>query len=252
MLEYIKTGKNGDYVLLIHGFCEWIGYWDGLVNKLSSTNQCLAINISGYGKSPDINPYTLENISLQINELLLSLKIEKIALVGHSMGGYISLAFCELYPDKVNKLVLLNSTAFADSDEKKVQRLKTVNYLNEHGVESFIKPFVPPLFYHKNRAICSKIIEDLIQNGILISKKTIENCTLAMRERPDRTDILKKAKFPILYIIGKNDSSVRLEDSISQCHLSAENHILILDEAGHQCLYEKEEIVVQSIQNFLK
>lgn len=251
MIEYKKTGKTGSYVLLIHGFCEWIGYWDDLVEVLSKTNQCISISIPGYGESPSIEPYTLENIALKIHQLITELKIEKLSLIGHSMGGYISLAYCALFSEKIEKLIMLNSTAYADGEEKKNQRIKTINYLKEHGVEAFITPFVPPLFYIKNRTNCIKIIEDLTNEGIKISQNTIENCSLAMKDRPDRSKVLLESAFPVLYIIGKNDGSVKFEDSLSQCHLAKECHVLILDEAGHQCLYEKKEAVTKSIKNFL-
>jgi pimeloyl-ACP methyl ester carboxylesterase len=205
----------------------------------------------GYGESPTIEPYTLDGIAIELEKLIIHLKIEKFSLIGHSMGGYVSLAYIRRYRDRVQKLVMLNSTAYPDSEEKKMQRDKTVAYLYEHGVSSFITPFVPPLFYFKNREVCKPAIDALIETGLKIPLETIISCTKAMRDRPDSTDIISQIQIPILYVIGKEDAAVKFEDSIAQVALSPMCKPLVLDETGHQALYERQELVLREIINFL-
>ncbi len=187
-----------------------------------------------------------------VHKLLLSLKLTKIILIGHSMGGYVAFAFAEKHAEMLSGLVLFHSTAYADPEEKKAQRTKTIKYLEEYGVEAFIRPFVPPLFYPPNRERCKEAIEKLTEIGLKIPLKVIADSAAAMRDRPDRSYVLTEAKYPVLYIVGKNDTAVKMEDSMAQSQLPAECYVQILGNTGHQGLFEKEAETLKMIEAFAK
>ncbi|CEN49046.1 Beta-ketoadipate enol-lactone hydrolase I (fragment) [Capnocytophaga canimorsus] len=121
---YTKKGK-GKAVILLHGFLENHTIWEKFAEELSATHRVITPDLAGHGKTPcfsEIHP--MEMMAEGIFEILQAEKIKDCILVGHSMGGYVSLAFAEKYPDQVKGIVLMNSTAAADSIEKQKNREK--------------------------------------------------------------------------------------------------------------------------------
>ena len=240
MLSYKSTG-SGPVIVFLHGFCEAKEVWESSHARLSGKYRVISIDFPGSGQSESAGELSIDSMAEQVYHLLKSLKIDKYIIVGHSMGGYVSLALAEKHPEVLVGLCLFHSTAYPDSEEKKQQRNKTINYLNEHGVEAFIRPFVPPLFYPQNRAACEKDIQMLIEVGCKVPLKIIGSCVATMRDRPDRTHVLKEAKFPVLFIIGKNDTSIKMEDVIVQSQMPANGYVQILENTAHQGIYEREK-----------
>lgn len=250
MLSFIDKG-NGSVVVFIHGYCEWKGYWQSAIDVFSSKYRCIVPDLPGHGESASIANVSIEAMAEQVQHILVSANINRVTLVGHSLGGYVCLAFAERYPEMVTGLCLFHSTAYADSEEKKQQRNKTIVYLKENGTEAFIRPFVPPLFYPANREKCKAAIDKLIEEGLKTKPEVIADTAAAMRDRPDRTHVLTEAKYPVLFIIGKNDASVKPEDSLAQSNLPKESYVLLLGDTAHQGLFEKEKETLDMIGYFL-
>jgi pimeloyl-ACP methyl ester carboxylesterase len=248
-LSYKETG-SGSVIVFLHGFCEAKEVWESSHARLSGKYKIISIDFPGSGQSETVLDLTIDLMAEQVFELLKSLKIDKYIVVGHSMGGYVSLALAEKHPDSLAGLCLFHSTAYPDSEEKKQQRNKTLNYLNEHGVEAFIRPFVPPLFYPQNRVACENAIQALIEMGCKVPLPIIASCVASMRDRPDRTHILMEAKFPVLFIIGKNDTSIKMEDAIAQSQLPANSYIQLLENTAHQGIYERENETINMLNAF--
>lgn len=248
-LGYTDTGK-GPAIVLIHGFCESKNYWTDAVTALSPQFRVITFDVPGYGESEAIDNFTLEAVADAFAWKLELLGVQKALFVGHSMGGYIALALAERHAGLMAGLCMFHSTAYEDSEEKKAQRDKTIRYLNDNGVEAFIRPFVPPLFYAKNRQKCEAAIAQITEEGLKLDLKVIAASVAAMRDRPERTHVLTDANYPVLYIVGKNDASVKLEDSISQLHLAPKSYAQILDDTGHQGFFEKQEETLAMLKAF--
>lgn len=251
MLSYTDHGK-GEAIVFLHGYCESKAIWSQFDTALSKIHRIVCIDLPGYGDSEAIEHLSMETMAESVYEVLNSLKLSKLILIGHSMGGYVALAFAEKHPGMLSGLVLFHSTAYADSDERKAQRNKTINYLQEYGVEAFIRPFVPPLFYPPNRERCKDAIQKLIEIGLRTPLKVIADSAAAMRDRPDRSHILTDAVYPVLFIVGKNDSSVKPDDSLAQSQLPSEAYVQLLGETGHQGLFEREVETVKMLEAFVK
>ncbi len=251
MLSFTDKGK-GDAIVFLHGYCESKDVWQAFEASISKKNRVICIDLPGYGDSKPLANLTMESMAVAVFEVISSLKLEKLLLVGHSMGGYVALAFAEKHSESVIGLCLFHSSAYADSDEKKAQRDKTIKYLHDNGVESFIRPFVPPLFYVGNREKCKIAIQNLTDIGLKVSLEVIVNSAMAMRDRPDRTKVLKKAKYPVLFIVGKNDSAVKPEDSMAQSQLPTNSYVQMLGDTGHQGLFERESETLNMIKGFAK
>ena len=172
-------------------------------------------------------------------------------MVGHSLGGYVTLAFADLYPDYLKGIGLFHSTAFADSDQKKETRTKAVEFLKVHGVHDLVSNMFWTLFSKKSRELLSNEIKEVIQQGLKTSKDTAIQTTLFMRNRPDRMQLLKNVTFPVLFIIGKEDQAVTLEQSLKECYLPQQSHILILDNVAHMGMLEAFNTTFIRIKTFL-
>lgn len=250
-LSFDRRGR-GKVVVFIHGFCEAKEYWDNTLKTMAEHFTCISIDLPGFGSSSAIANVSMESLAEAVYFQLNSMEINEFILVGHSLGGYVSLALAEKYPQAILGLVMCNSTAFADSEEKKIQRTKTIKFLDDNGLEEFVRPFVPPMFFPKNRKDCQKAIDEIIDMGLRADVNAVKATIAAMKNRISRISVIENAKFPVLYVIGKDDGSVKMEDSIKQCHLAPLSFALFLDECDHQSIHEKFEIVIETILGFCK
>ncbi|MFN0048465.1 MAG: alpha/beta fold hydrolase [Cytophagales bacterium] len=249
MLSYSDNGK-GNALVFLHGYCESMAVWNAFDAQLSQTNRVICIDLPGYGKSKPIPHLSMESMADAVFEAINHLEIKHFVVIGHSMGGYVALALAEKHPKSIMGLCLFHSTAYPDSEEKQAQRNKTIKYLNENGVEAFIRPFVPPLFHSPNRERCKASIQKLIDIGLSTPLNVISESAAAMRDRPDRTHVLSESKFPVLFIVGKNDGAVKPEDSMAQSLLPSKSYVQILGETGHQGLFERESETIKMLEAF--
>jgi pimeloyl-ACP methyl ester carboxylesterase len=177
--------------------------------------------------------------------------IQQCLLLGHSLGGYISLAFLEKYPHMVAGIGLMHSTAFADTEERKRSRNHVINFVEKHGVEEFINSFVPPLFFPGNRKKLQPQIEELLAIARTTPKETLIAYTRAMQQRQNHLQVLQQYKGPILYIAGDHDTGLPLADTHQQVHSLSNCRRHILKDTAHMGMYESPEESLQIIKNFV-
>ena len=246
---YSITGK-GRPVVLLHGFGEDGNIWNTLAENLHQEFKCVIPDLPGSGKSDWL---TGDNISLEdyadgIKCILDREDIAETTMIGHSMGGYITLAFAEKYPQLLKGFGLFHSSAFADDDDKKETRVKTITFIKEKGVPQYLKTSFPNLFADKGHPA----IEKLIEAGKTISSETLIQYLQAMIKRPDRTNFLQSYKKPVLFIIGEKDAAVPLQTSLQQCHLPPIAFVNILKNVGHMGMVEAEIESGNAVLNFLQ
>ena len=172
-------------------------------------------------------------------------------LIGHSMGGYITLAFAEKYPELLNAFGLFHSTAYADDDAKKETRRKGIEFIKNNGASAFLKTTTPNLFSEKTKKENPELVEKLIDQSKDFSSESLIQYYEAMIQRPDRTSVLKSFQQPILFIIGKHDTAVPLQSSLEQCYLPSISHIHILQNSGHMGMWEEKDKATEILLNFL-
>jgi pimeloyl-ACP methyl ester carboxylesterase len=222
--------------------------WDDFVPLLSDTNKVITIDLPGFGKSTALeSPFTIEQIADTILDWLLAEKISESMLIGHSLGGYVALAMAEKRPDLFSGLGLFHSTAFADTAEKKESRLKVIDFINKNGVLAFTTNFIPPLFADQNHWAIAKVREIAIQS----SYDAVVGYTNAMRNRPDRTLVLKKLKIPVLFLAGEADAGIPFETILTQAKQCESPEIQILKEVAHMGMFENPEASAAIIRAFV-
>lgn len=238
-------------LVFLHGFIESREIWTDFTHDFPSTYRIFAPDLLGHGaNTSSAADYSMEAQARYVAEQLHAQQIDRAVLVGHSMGGYVALALAEAHPELVAGLCLLNSSAFADSEEKKESRAKNRNFIERHGVEKFMNSFVRPLFAPAHRDTMPEQLQLLEDIGKATPQATFLGGLRAMAARPDRTHVLREAAFPVLTIAGKEDVAVPLEQSVAQAHLAPVSYALFLAGVGHLSYLEAPEQTRRAVQDF--
>jgi pimeloyl-ACP methyl ester carboxylesterase len=235
-------------VVFIHGFCENHSVWDDFLALLPKQHQYFAPNISELTHCQKMDDYA-KYIKKQLDEA----QVEKAVFIGHSMGGYIALAFAELFPEMITGLGLFHSSAYADSEERKETRLKAIQYIVKHGAKDFIEDFLPNMFNTAFKKQHTSYIQKKIgEYSEKISEEALIAATLAMRDRSDRTKILKEADYPFLMIAGGKDKFVAMAVALEQITLLKNPYCLILNDIAHAGMLESPELCAKFITEFIE
>lgn len=257
---YYRSIGQGKPVILLHGFGEDGTVWERQVTALQNNYRLIIPDLPGSGKSLLVANANIETYAVIIKELVnieLSPAIQNggdlanVSLIGHSMGGYIALAFAEKYPQYLNSLGLFHSSAFADADEKKATRKKAIEFILENGALTFLKTSIPGLFNETFAVENESVISSLISKATNFTDAALVQYYEAMIARPDRILVLKNFTKPVLFIIGEHDKAVPLQSSLEQCYLPAISHVHILENAAHMGMYEQTEKANMALINFL-
>lgn len=235
-IHYEITGE-GLPLIFLHGFNESSAIWNKIVTELSIGYQCVTIDLPGFGQSVLPDSLTIKYMADAVHRVIDELKLVKPIIIGHSMGGYVTLELVQNYPNLVSGAGLFHSTAFADSEEKKINRTKTIDFLERNPVELFFKTFIQGLFAPFNiKPSMTSQVEAMVH---ATPKKSVMAAILAMREREDRTNILKISNIPWLFIAGKHDSLIPLEQITLQSSFCSRSMIELLNNSGHLGMIEE-------------
>ncbi len=242
---FYRTIGAGKPIVLLHGFAEIGDVWENQIEFLKDHFFLIIPDLPGSGKSEMINDMSIEGMSETIKALIdFELKsplqgAEGVSMAGHSMGGYISLALAEKYPDMLSSIALVHSSAFADSEEKKANRLKSIEFVKKNGAYEFLKAVISDLFTEKWASANQEIVDLQIEKSKDFTDEAIIAYYQAMINRPDRTHVLKSFGKPILFIIGEHDKAVPFEQSMQQCYLPNLSYITILRNSAHMGMFEE-------------
>lgn len=248
-VHFTSIGK-GNAVVLLHGFLENSAMWNEIANILSKRNRVICIDLLGHGQTGNLGYiHSMEDQANMVNAVLNHLRLRKYIFVGHSMGGYVALAFAKLFPESVKGLCLMNSTALPDSEEKKLSRDRAIKAIKKNH-KTFVRVAIPMLFSEKNREIYLKEIEQITQEALELSPQGIIAALEGMKIRKNQTSIYKKANFPIQMIIGKQDPALDYDSLISQTKNTKVNVIEFPD--GHMSHIENKNELTETLTSFIK
>ena len=247
---YYSISGNGFPIIFLHGFNENITIWDSILTPISKKYQCICIDIPGFGKSPLPTNLTLKYMADAVHRIIEQLELIKPIIIGHSMGGYVLLELVHHYPDLFSGSGLFHSTAIPDTNERKANRLKTIEFLDHNPVAPFFKIFIEGLFAPQNLKL------KYIKQAEAIICKTHKNSAIAgvkaMLERTDRTELLKQSHMPWLLIAGQSDQLIPVEQIAIQASYCQRAMIEILYNSGHLGMIEEPEKSSEIILKFAK
>lgn len=248
--HYKKMG-SGIPVMLVHGFGEDASIWDAQIKALEDDCMLLIPDLRGTGKaSVSSLPTSIEAMAADLLSILDAEKIKSCILLGHSMGGYVALAFAEMYPERLYAFGLIHSTTYADTKEKKATRSKAIEFIIAHGSNAFLKTSTPNLFSESFQKEHTETIINLINKGSALEPSVLIAHYKAIMARPDRTNVLAESKVPVLMVIGKEDKAVNPADAVAQSKLNPLCTTVILD-TGHMSMLEAPEHLNMHMRNFI-
>ena len=248
-IHYSITGE-GKCVVLLHGFLLNTKIWSGLIPLLSKKNKVLAIDLPGHGKSDCIDEiHSMELLANLVNFILEENNITSANLLGHSMGGYVALAFAEKKPENLKGLCLMNSTSRADSDEKKTNRDRAIEAV-KNNYKTFVRISVSNLFKPSNRLILTKEIKEVTKEALKTPLQGIVAALEGMKNRPDRETLLSETSFKKMMIIGKEDPALDYNSLIEQTQNSDIKVVEFPD--GHMSHIENIKEFTYNILHFIE
>jgi len=241
---------SGKPLMMIHGFAEDHRVWNRQLESLSENFQLLIPDLPGSGKSDLLAHTSMESMAEVIVAIMDKESIDQCCMIGHSMGGYVTLAFAEKNPARLNSFCLYHSTAYADSEEKKGIRLKAIDFIKKNGVEEFLKTSTPNLFAKRTQddgprttdhrvQSRKEMIQQLIDDYKNMKPESLIAYYQAMIRRPDRTAVLKSFTKPILFLLGKEDTAVPYQQGLEQSVLPRYPEVHTLELSGHMGMWEQ-------------
>ena len=237
---YYKEYGIGPIVVLLHGFGEDSSIWKHQVNHLPGY-RLLVPDLPGSGRSAMITDMSMEGMARAVQQLLVAklAQGEKAVVVGHSMGGYITLALAEQYPHLLRGFGLFHSTAAADSEEKKEVRRKGIAFIQSHGGKAFLETTIPNLYSPHTKENKESLLKEHLSAAHNFLDAALVSYYVSMMNRKDRKDVLKNAAVPVLLILGRHDAAVPISDSWHQTHMADLSYIHILELSGHMGMVEE-------------
>ncbi len=248
---FTDQGK-GRAVVLLHGFLGSAAIWQWLIEDLSRSYRVIAIDLPGHGQSECIGyVHSMDRMAKAVKAVMDQLRLKKYVMIGHSMGGYVCLAFADLFPDNLKGFCLFHSTAYPDSEEKKTDRLRAINIVKANK-NVYTKTTIRNLFAKKNL----KYLHDEIAFAYGIACKTSQQgivaALLGMRDRPARDIILGMVQYPVMMVIGEHDNVLPAEQLLEQSQLMKQATVLYLEHDGHFGFLESPKPVAKAMRKFLR
>lgn len=245
---YTDSGK-GNSVVLLHGFLENNTMWDAVVEEVSKRNRVICIDLLGHGKTGCIGYiHSMVEMAEAVKAVLQELKIRRAIFVGHSMGGYVALAFAEKYSKNVKGLCLLNSTSQADSEERKKLRLRA-NEMAKENYETLVKMSIGNLFAEQTRKQFSEVIEKVRAEALKTPVRGYIAASEGMRLRENKEAVLQTIDKRLM-IAGKQDSILNYDAVVKESNRTKTTLIELPN--GHMSHIEAKEELLKALANFVK
>jgi pimeloyl-ACP methyl ester carboxylesterase len=250
-LRYQVLGE-GVPVMLVHGFGEDSNVWDRQIPQLEKRFCLIIPDLPGSGQS-ELNPdVSMENMADALHAIVEEEGLESVTILGHSMGGYVTLAFAEEYPKKVKAFGLVHSTAYSDTDEKIATRKKGIEFMRRHGVEEFLKTSAPNLFSPRSKEENPALVDEVINRYKSMDVNALIAYYEAMMVRRDRTDVLKDFTRPILFLAGEQDTTIPYDQVVQQSDLPLLSYLHVLHRSGHMGMWEEPNECAFILEEYIK
>lgn len=246
---YTDQGK-GQAIVLLHGFLENSKMWTPFLPELTKKNRVICIDVLGHGQTNCLGYiHSMELMAEAVEAVLNHLKIKQSIFIGHSMGGYVALAFAEENPKSVIGLCLMNSTAEADSKEKKENRDRAIVAVKQNH-KTFIRLAISNLFSPKNRTVFVEDIKRITNEALQTPLQGIIAALEGMKIRPNRKSVLNCTTYKVIMMISKEDPVLDYKALINQAKKAQAKIVEFPD--GHMCHIENKDDFLRSVLHFIE
>ncbi len=248
-ISFSSIGK-GAAIVLLHGFLENSTMWNSVAKELSKQNKVICIDLLGHGNTECMGyVHSMELMAEAVEAVLKHLRIRKSILIGHSMGGYVALAFAEKNPQKVKGLCLMNSTSLADDNERKTLRTRANKLVQKH-FKNMVQMSFTNLFSEESRNTYKYELKIALKEAVQTTLQGYIACQEGMKIRPNREPVLQELPCKKLLIIGKKDPVLDFETSIKE---AKNNHLeTVIFNDGHMSHIENKVELIDALKQFVK
>jgi pimeloyl-ACP methyl ester carboxylesterase len=247
---YFSEKGKGNTVVLLHGFLENKTMWKNVIPELSKRNRIITIDLLGHGKSDCLGyVHSMELFAETIEAVLKHLQIRKCILVGHSLGGYVALAFAEKNPQKIKGLCLMNSTSNEDETERQALRLRA-NKMIQSNFTNIVRMSFANLFGPISKTILKEEMELAISEALKTSIQGYMAAQEGMRIRANRNAVLTENTFKKLIIVGEKDPVLSFRISFKEAKNT--NSKIVIFPNGHMSHIENKIALIATLKEFVK
>ncbi|MDR1169735.1 MAG: alpha/beta hydrolase [Prevotellaceae bacterium] len=250
---YISDTKKGEKtVALLHGYLETSEVWAGFTKLLKPHFRVIAIDLPGNGLSgTQQDENSMEFMADVVAEVLNHSKVDRATITGHSMGGYVALAFAEKYGEQTEKLCLFHSTPNPDTEEKKQNRDREIALIEESKLDLILKVNIASMFAGENLKRMEEAIAMISENAAISEPEGIIACLRGMKSRRDMNPFLAGFDKPLLFIFGRKDKYISETVAAGLIEKFPNAKALILENSGHAGFLEEPEISSQKLIEFI-
>jgi pimeloyl-ACP methyl ester carboxylesterase len=249
-LRASDTGK-GKTIVLLHGYLETMEVWEKIIAELSKTFRVITLDLPGHGLSDFCeNTATMEFMADCVKTLLDKQKVSECFVVGHSMGGYVALAFAKKYPAAAKALCLFSSTPNADTEQKKIDRDREINLIRAGKFELILKNNISRGFATMNLKKFDEEIFAIEDTATVANTNGIISCLQAMKLREDMNDFMKTIQQKALFVFGKYDNYITFDIAKNIMQKYPQATYAILQNSGHNGFIEEPEESINALSSF--
>ncbi|WP_397364371.1 alpha/beta fold hydrolase [Olleya sp. R77988] len=246
---YTVSGK-GSAIVLLHGFLEDSSMWNDLVALLSKKNKVICIDLLGHGKTESLGyVHTMDDMANAVYAVLKHLKLRKYTFIGHSMGGYVALAFAKLHTKNIKGLCLLNSTYQADDEDRKLLRTRA-NKMIQSNFNNMVRMSFANLFSASSKEKHKQAFHAALQIALKTSLQGYMAGQEGMKLREDSSVFFANAPFKTCIVLGKKDTVIDIESTINFAKKHAIETFVFSE--GHMSHIENKEQYLQQIMFFIE
>lgn len=251
-VSYSVTG-TGRSVVLLHGYLEAGEVWKPLSKELEKEFRIIAIDLPGHGDSGvKGDRHTMEFLAGAVRRVISDAGEEKIVMVGHSLGGYVALAFVEIYPEMLAGYVLFHSHPHADTPEAATRRQREIDVVIA-GKKNIMYPGnISMMFAEKNLKSLPAALERSKMIASRISGDGIIALLNGMITRPSRQSVLEQGQVPLLWLLGRDDLYFSPGEALQETRLPVNAEVAILENSGHMGFIEETEKSAGLIAGFIR
>lgn len=257
-VHILDSEKGEKCIILLHGYLETMYIWSEFADLLSREYRVILIDIPGHGLT-DYAPAdssgnrinTMDFCASVVKDVLDKCSVSKAAIGGHSLGGYIALACCRLYPERFEKLILFNSHPYEDPEEKAIDRKREIDIIESGKLLVLASVSVPKMYCRANLRDMDEKIRETLELCETHDPMGIVASIKGMQLRPDSSSVLLDSSIPSMVIVGDDDIFMpapmiqKMRESFPKVSFE------VLDQCGHNCFIERPAKVLDSVISFV-
>jgi pimeloyl-ACP methyl ester carboxylesterase len=250
---HISDTKKGDKtIILLHGYLETLYVWEEFTALLSKEMRVVAIDLPGHGLTGSSEVNTMKYCADVVASVMDKLEIKSAFIAGHSMGGYVALEAVKNYPERFEGLIMINSSPFPDSPEKREEREREISVIKENKLQMVVRTSIPKIFAPANRIKFEEKILEIKETAEVHDPEGIIACIRGMMQREDNREFLKNLSLPKLIFLGKHDVYISEEKAQEIETLAGKESVMFYENAGHCAFIEEASSCSQKIIEFIK